>query len=306
PNKYLSNGTVKRSGNPAEAGELQDEFGLGWYDYGARFYDAQLGRWHIVDPLAEKYYSLTSYNYTANNPIAFIDPDGMRIEWGDMSKKDKKLIRKSIRQWKKSSTYRNVWKQLKRSDYTYKINSGTTPGGSAATFMGSYDKLMLGMPDEETGIPDAGFIDPGGNPGGSITFDLNPVQSSNKKMFSKSEQTAYLSNPALEEIIHAGQYDYYVHQKGQLDTDNPAKGNVEFEAKTISGIVKSERGVPLSLGSESIPQEFGQGLLNNTATLNRYFNTADRWKSHPQTSSIYKRKRIQQIDPKYLIWLLNK
>ena len=56
--------------------EIQE---TGMYDYGARFYMPDIGRWGVVDKMSEKYNPMSSYNYAINNPVNVIDPDGNDI-----------------------------------------------------------------------------------------------------------------------------------------------------------------------------------------------------------------------------------
>ena len=59
--------------------EFDTKKGLNWYDYGARHYDAALGRFTTNDRFAEKYYSMSPYQYGANNPVNNIDVNGDTI-----------------------------------------------------------------------------------------------------------------------------------------------------------------------------------------------------------------------------------
>ncbi|WP_236264210.1 RHS repeat domain-containing protein [Dysgonomonas sp. Marseille-P4677] len=59
--------------------ELDDMHQLNLYDYSARYYESAVGRFTSVDPLAEKYYSISPYAYVANNPINAVDPRGDSI-----------------------------------------------------------------------------------------------------------------------------------------------------------------------------------------------------------------------------------
>ena len=61
---------------------LQDELDLGWLDYGARMYMPDIGRWGVIDAMTDAIPSITSYNYTLNNPVRLIDPNGM---WSESS-----------------------------------------------------------------------------------------------------------------------------------------------------------------------------------------------------------------------------
>ena len=70
--------------------ELDRMHGLDWYDYGWRMYDAALGRWHVVDLLADKYYGVSPYVYVANDPLRHIDLKGDSISVVDLYLQDER------------------------------------------------------------------------------------------------------------------------------------------------------------------------------------------------------------------------
>ncbi|MEM9921255.1 MAG: RHS repeat-associated core domain-containing protein, partial [Bacteroidota bacterium] len=92
-NDYLYNGK-----------ELNTDFGLDWLAYGARMYDASIGRWNAVDPLADLYQPHSPYSYVLNRPTNAIDPDGRLIIFINGFDGFNNKLRASRRYWGRFAT----------------------------------------------------------------------------------------------------------------------------------------------------------------------------------------------------------
>lgn len=228
-NKYLYNNK-----------ELQDDelagTSLDWYDYGARFYDPELGRFHCVDPLATDYYFQSPYAYAANNPIRFIDIFGLSA--GDFYDKELNYIgTDGIADNKKYVVTNSYDVQKIISNNQNNVNTGVSDLNAAPVKLAS-DKAINAMESAyiasnspSGGDPTGGFHEEGGTYGtdGQGNPKVVPAKPGmgNTEMQSGDKatiKTFNAANPSDVTSDYVIEGAYHVHPGGTKEVSMPGGG----------------------------------------------------------------------------------
>ena len=248
--------------------ELDEKRGLNWYDYGARQYDAAIGRFMTVDPMAEKYHSVSTYTYCLNNPIYFIDKNGLEPGPGDLFK----TPRAAAKDWGMYYNGPSIIRKREMGSTIYEVKeNGTSKGYSySAARMSDGHKTKVSHPRNSEEI--VGTIHSHGNYDG-IIIDKNGTKNAvGDNKFSRVDKdynvilkiVGYLATPNGSLL----EYDPITGKVNTISTELPSDPNDPTRMNKIEPIDKIklelESTSKLDLESKSLIDQF----MN---TLKSYF-----------------------------------
>ncbi|WP_326983922.1 DUF6443 domain-containing protein [Chryseobacterium sp. MYb264] len=248
--------------------ELQE---TGMYDYGARLYMSDIGRWGVLDNYSENYFPTSPYSYVANNPIKFIDVNG---EWIYINDQDGTQYRyhNGATQHQVDGKWANVDASTKLSDYVLQTVSGLNHLDKST----SIGNTMIGYFDQAQGkdgkMRDINFdYTTGGSKikhGISNIVELN-ISSSDGSWTTSGKDIKY--SPLYTTIAHEMGHVYGYFALGERATSDtrfgPHATTAEIYGSHVENIVRSETGLPLRTHYRSNKDGTGYAYPGNGSRL---------------------------------------
>ena len=234
----------------------------GLYDFGARYYDPRLSVWFGVDPLAQKYPSISPYTYVANNPILYLDNDGREIWISIVITDDNGTSGIQLVQYKNNKLYDASGKTYQgNNDFAVKVQNDLNKLseddkalGEMINDLSQSDQIhVIEMTDKATdgnsNTPLSSQDDKNGNPTGSLT-KYNPDKQETVKGDKRSPRVGL-----THELLGHGRDS----DKGKTDYSKTSNGIPMYEvnAVNVENIARSTTGDPkrTEYGGKPIPPE---------------------------------------------------
>ena len=218
--------------------EFDRTHGLDWYDYGARHMSPDVGRFTTIDPMAEKYFSISPYAYCANNPVRNIDMNGE--EPGDFFKKmddaaidfGRYINKKSIKENKEYMTSFYVIKNEKgETGYTYfEPIAGKKDQSGLKTTEKNGEHFINGEKVQATGHTHGAYdinYKMGNDVFSGITKDKKVIKGHDER----KKVTDITKDIGSSNVL--GLPDYLVTPNGSLQQYNPSDGSVRLVSKDM-------------------------------------------------------------------------
>lgn len=235
----------------------------------------------MVDPLASKYFRIAPYAYVANNPLAFVDPNGKQLDYSHLSKSDKKEFKELFRQLRNSGPTGKAIVQYLKGKASGRIvltaNEAPVPGSFTANSRSTRYNYDL-----ETGESK-----------GAAGIDSNHPELKEKYKFKENEIGGVLNvdikgtkemwqkpyDAFVEEAAHAAIFGKEARAHGSNVDVHLFKGNDEFTAKAIVGQIEKESGGSIvSFSNDETARQFGVSAFSTHSSAG-FYPALEKWKT---------------------------
>jgi len=237
--------------------EFTDGSGLEWYDYGARAYDAQIGRFFTQDRYSEKYFTYSPYQYGVNNPIRYIDVNGDSV-WVYLNDKTKLYYQNHNLYTENGKKYKGKDEFAKKTlNNLNEISSGDFGSGWMSEMVNMKNDFNIHQSMDEK-VPNYS--------------DKNEVFVNYDKIDNVNTTDGTQAPPGFVVLGHELGHAYsFVKGTQDLSVWEPMISKDEWYASVIENMIRSEHSMPLRTTYLKMPAwfPFGSKMEESTRLISK-------------------------------------